>query len=373
MKIVYISDSAIPSSSPNSVHVMKMCQAFAVAGHQVTLIGKNTTACFQNVTDKHAFYAVQKNFDLTIQPRKPFKGSGAWYNLSMAWRVLGLKADLVYTRSITAAFFRLLYNLPVVFEVHEPFEGKGTRLRRMFAFIVRHRKLQKLVVISAALKRYYQDNFGLPASAIHVAHDGADPFPAGAPALQDAGFSVGYVGSLYPGKGMEILVPLAQASKDVHFHVVGGNKQQIQAIHDRVGALPNLTFHGFQTQQALPGFIRSFDVLIAPYTDQVIVSEKKGANNLALWMSPLKLFEYMSAGKPIITSSLAVIQEVVQHEETALLCDPASLPAWQAAIARLQQDVGLRQKLGAQALREFTRHYTWEQRAVEILNAIPKA
>jgi glycosyltransferase involved in cell wall biosynthesis len=372
MKIVYISDSAIPSSSPNSVHVMKMCQAFAVAGHQVTLIGKNTTACFQNVQDVHAFYAVHRNFELKIYPRKPFKGSGAWYNLSMSWRVL-VKADLVYTRSITAAFFRLLYNLPVVFEVHEPFEGKGTRLRKMFAFIIRHRKLQKLVVISAALKHYYQDNFGLPASAIHVAHDGADLFPAGEPALPHAEFRVGYVGSLYPGKGMEILVPLAQACPAIHFHVVGGSKQQIQAIHDRVGVLPNLTFHGFQTQQALPGFIRSFDVLIAPYTDQVIVSEKRGANNLALWMSPLKLFEYMSAGKPIITSGLAVIREVVQHEETALLCDPASLPEWEAAIARLQHDEPLRRKLGAQALREFTDHYTWQQRAVEILNAIPKA
>jgi hypothetical protein len=176
MKVIYVSDSAIPSSSPNSVHVMKMSQAFADLGHDVTLIGKNTTACLTDVKDVHAFYAVKKNFRLKVYPSISFKGSGAYYNLSLAWRVLGFNGDLIYTRSITAAFFCLLYGRPVVFEVHEPYEGKGARLKAMFRFIVGKKKLVKLVVISQALKEYYTNELSLPDDLVYVSHDGADPF-----------------------------------------------------------------------------------------------------------------------------------------------------------------------------------------------------
>ncbi|MBT1688326.1 glycosyltransferase family 4 protein [Dawidia soli] len=369
MKIIYISDSAIPSSSPNSVHVMKMCQAFARQGHQVTLLAKNTTACRHDVRDIHAFYAVENNFDIKIYPRKAFRGSGMFYNLSLAFKGMTMSADLLYTRSITAAFLLLLYNKRVVFEVHEPFEGKGGRLKRMFRYIIFHPKLQKLVVISDALRQYYKKEFGHKEEDIVVAHDGADPFPAAAtPALSGSSVKVGYVGSLYPGKGMETLVPLAKACPEVQFHVVGGSTAQIQQLSARSSS--NVIFHGFKSQQELPAYIASFDILIAPYTRTVIVSGKKGANNLALWMSPLKIFEYMSAGKPIITSDLPVIREILQDGVNARMCPPEVLEDWVTAVGELAGNSVLRTTLAARALHDFEEHFTWDKRAEEILKAV---
>lgn len=369
MRILYISDSAIPSSSPNSIHVMKMCQAFAKLGHQVTLLAKNTTACRRDIENVHSFYAVESNFNIKIFPFVSFKGSGAIYNLHLILRPMLTSAELVYTRSITAAFFLLLYNRPVVFEVHEPFEGKGFRLRKMFKFIIGHKKLRKLVVISSALKQYYRSNFNVKSLDILVAHDGADEFPSFVRPYNFNGFSVGYVGSLYQGKGMEILLPLAQKCTEIQFHIVGGSAQQINHLKNRYGELSNVAFHGFKSQQELPSFIASFNVLIAPYTDVVKVSEKKGANNLALWMSPLKLFEYMSAQKPIIVSDLSVIREILKHNETALLCKPDSedLSEWIAAIYSLKNNPQLGERLAINAHREFEQNYTWDKRAAMIL------
>jgi glycosyltransferase involved in cell wall biosynthesis len=367
MKIIYVSDSAIPSSSPNIVHVMKMCQAFADLGHKVTLVAKNTTACIKDVKDVHEFYAVKKKFNVEIFPGVAFKGSGAYYNLSLIWRVLGWSADLVYTRSITAAYILLLLGRPVVFEVHEPYEGKGSRLRWMFQFIIRSKKLQKLVVISEALKAYYVQKFALQSDLILVCHDGADPFRQANPVIVNHNFKIGYVGSLLVGKGMEILIPLAKKCSKTEFHVVGGSEQQIRDCAEKAGHLANLIFHGFKSQQELPGYIVSFDAVIAPYTTVVKVNEKKGANNLALWMSPLKVFEYMSAGKPIVASRLDVIGEILQHESTALLCDPQDLEEWALAIDRLQRDGELRKKLGDNAQADFEHQYTWRKRAERIL------
>lgn len=372
MKIVYVSDSAIPSSSPNSVHVMKMCQAFADLGHQVELIAKRTTACIRNVTDIHKFYAVRQNFKIRIFPPVAFRGSGAFYNLSLVWRIPGIAADLNYTRSITAAFLFLVYNKPVVFEVHEPYEGKGIRIRSMFRFIIKHRKLLKLVVISGALREYYIATFGLSSERIIVAHDGADVFQPAEPVLGTEAFKVGYVGSLYVGKGMEILIPLAGACPEVQFHIVGGSGQQISEWKQKAGSgnISNLVFHGFKSQEQIPAYISSFDAVIAPYTFYVKVSEKRGANNLALWMSPLKIFEYMSAGKAIIASDLPVIREILQHGQTALLCDPVKLEDWISAVRRLSNEPTLRKSLSVNALSLLTDQYTWKKRAEQLLTHI---
>ena len=372
MRIVYISDSAIPSSSPNSVHVMKMCQAFSDLGHEVTLVAKKTTACLKNVKDVHDFYAVKKNFKVRIYPSIAFRGSGMFYNVSLAWRAFGISADLIYTRSITAAFFFLAFRRPVVFEVHEPYEGKGSRLKKMFRFIAYNKRLRKLVVISEALKSYYKKEFSLRDDLIFVSHDGADPFPPASPIIINDQFKVGYVGSLLVGKGMEILIPLAKRCPQVEFHVVGGNEKQIHECSQKSGNIKNLIFHGFKTQNELPSYIISFDAVIAPYSSYVKVSNKEGANNLALWMSPLKIFEYMSANKPIIASRLGVITEILQHEKNALLCDPEDLKEWEIAIHRLRDEVGLRKELARNALTNFARHHTWRNRVERILEVLKK-
>ncbi len=370
MKIHYISDSAIPSSSPNSVHVMRMCQAFAILGHSVILHGKNTTACFSNIKNPFNFYAVQKIFKLKIFPAKAFKGSGLLYNVYVTMAVLNSKADLIYTRSIIAAWFGLLVAKPIVYEMHEPFIGKGLRLKKMFQFIAEHKKLKKMIVISEALKIHLYENYKIKKDKIFVAHDGADPIIKTDPAINDIRFSVGYIGSLYPGKGMEILLPLSKRCGDVSFHIVGGDANQISVWKKQAGSAENIIFHGFKTQEELPAYISSFNLLIAPYSSIVKVSQKKGANNLALWMSPLKIFEYMSAGKPIVATDLPVIREILTHQVSALLCKSNDLNDWENAIRQLQSDEEYRQWLGKNAKACFDNQFTWLKRAKNILNSI---
>jgi len=84
-------------------------------------------------------------------------------------------------------------------------------------------------------------------------------------------------------------------------------------------------------------------------------------------MSPLKIFEYMAAGKAMLCSDLPVLREVLIHEQTALLCDPENPEGWVRALKRLRDDVDLRKRLGKTARREFMAKYTWKTRAESIL------
>ena len=106
------------------------------------------------------------------------------------------------------------------------------------------------------------------------------------------------------------------------------------------------------------------DVLLAPYQEDTRVP---GGLNTARWMSPIKIFEYMASRKPILCSDLPVLREVLCHEENALLLPPREPQAWASALARLNSDAALAERLAETALRNFEERHTWQERARKIL------
>ena len=85
-----------------------------------------------------------------------------------------------------------------------------------------------------------------------------------------------------------------------------------------------------------------------------------------LFTSPLKLFDYMAAGVPIVASDLPALREVLRHEENALLARPDDPDAFAAAVRRMLADPVLAGRLGRQA-RADVRRYSWEARAEALL------
>jgi len=112
----------------------------------------------------------------------------------------------------------------------------------------------------------------------------------------------------------------------------------------------------------------SSDILLAPCRH--MQSDLQDDHLQSPWLSPLKIVEYMAAGKPILCSDLPAYREILSHERTALLCDPDDVQSWAAAVERLHQDVDLREALGRAALDEFQKHYTWQGRSQRVLEKI---
>ena len=376
MRIAYISGSVIPSRFANGVHVMRMCGAFAALGHEVSLI---VPECRRSVIETmgedgvHAFYGVASGFEILRVPDYPFRGGFVATGRSAARLAQRIGADLVFARSIAGAYFALRYGMEVVYETHFP---DGQR-RRVSGYLARRvtssSRLGGLVVISEPLRQHFLCA-GVPGHLILRLPDGADaPLTEARPALGETDgrgrLRVGYVGHLYPGRGIELILDLARRAPWAEFGLVGGLEADVERWRRSAKDLVNVTFHGFVAPAEADDYRLSFDVLIAPYQNKVAVNST-GSGDTAAWMSPLKIFEYMSCARPIVCSNLPVLREVLSHGHNALLCSPADASDWLDALERLRTDPDLRRLLAANARADFEARYSWRGRARKILDHV---
>ena len=368
MKIAYCADSAIPSRAANSVHVMKMCAAYTGCGQDVTLVHAKRELEESGVGDVFEFYGLEARFPIVQLPRirGPLRKSQyGWYAARAARK---LQPDLLHSRSLACCFFGALLGMKVAYEPHLPEES--LLARRLLPVLLRHPGFLQLVVITEALGRFYEERYPTIRGRITVAPDGADAATECEPVrLDPAGKThVGYVGHLYAGRGVEILAAAAESCPWAHFHFVGGLPEDIDRWRKQLEPLGNVTFHGFVSPRQAEQYRKAFDVLVAPYQRKVSF-HLGGDLDTARWMSPLKLFEYMAVGKPIIASRLPVLEEVLSDGETALLCEPDRAEDWVRKLELLKADAALRSRLGERARKVFLERYTWRTRAERILAA----
>lgn len=368
MKLVYLSNSTIPSRDANSVHVMKMSQSFAKNGNETILLAPTKTMKEEsNVENIYDYYAVSEVFKVIKIKLINFKIlNSVTYAIGSLFFLLKFKPEMVYGRDLLSCYLASFF-FKVSYEAHSPMSSNVKVF--MLNSLVKRKKFRKLIVISEALKKIILEEQNIDENKILVAHDGSDAvydFKAKANLKGNNSFlNVGYVGHLYKGRGVDLILKCAKKLVNVNFHLIGGTEEDILYWRDQVKQidLNNVFFYGFVPPSVTHKYRNSFDILLAPYAEKVSVSGNTG--DTSKFMSPLKIFEYMSHGKAIIASDLPVLREVLS-EDNAILCDSNDHEAWVLAINRLT-DQGLRSNLGQRALEDFEKSYTWLSRAKHVL------
>ena len=367
MRIVAIAAARVPSATANSIQVMKACAALSALGHEVRLLlpGPDPLVHWDELARA---YGLQGRFGVEWLPGRGRRR----FTWQAARKARALRADLVYAWPPQAAVFALLSGLPVVFEAHEPPSGTfGPLWWRLFLRLPGRRRV---AAITRALKDLLERRYGRPRDGLTVvAPNGVElerfaglPGPSGARSrlgLPDRP-TVMCTGHLYAGRGADLFLALARALPQAHFVWVGGRPQDVADWQARAQAqrLANLTFSGHVPNQDLPLWQSAADVLLMPYARAIAGSS--GGDSAAV-ASPMKMFEYMAAGRAILSSDLPVIREVLD-ENSAVLCPPEDLAAWTRALGALLDDPARRAALG-QSARSLAAGYTWTGRAGRIL------
>ena len=290
-------------------------------------------------------------------------------------RARALKPDIIYTWFPQSAVFGLLYKIPTVFEIHiQPTGTLGPAWQRAFAKINGRKRLVSITqALINVLDRDY--NLRLKPDEVIIAPNGVDlerfaSLPA-TPELarHQLNFpsvpTVMCTGHLYAGRGADLFLALAKSIPHAHFVWVGGRPDDVATWKQRAekNGTRNILFTGFIPNQDLPLYQSAADILLMPYSRSIMGSS--GTADSASVASPMKMFEYMAAGRAIVTADLPVIREVL-NEQNAVCCEPDNLVDWKLGIEKLLADELRRTKLGKQA-KEDVQEFTWLARAEKIV------
>lgn len=376
MHLCYVADTQIPSRTANSVHVMKMCQAYRRLGHRVTLLVPGwRRGIEQGVDDVFAYYGLTERFRIVRVPHSVRLAGSAYFALLLPLLAALHRPDLLHTRNLAVGWgtTRLLRR-PAVLELHDV-PDRTRRQREAFRSVSGSPVLRALVTISHAQTGLLRP-LAASAAPFLVAHDGVDSaWLAERPERGEARRELGldgevrrlavYTGHLYRGRGIGLILELARRTPDHLFLIVGGREDDVTRRRRQAEGLANARLVGFEPPARVPLYLRAADVLLMPYADSIATT---GGTDTAAFASPLKLFEYLAAGRPVLSSRLPVLGEVLRHGDNALLLPYASAEAWVDALARLAAEPDLAASLAANARRDAAR-FTWERRAERILAA----
>jgi glycosyltransferase involved in cell wall biosynthesis len=365
MKIVYLSSSNIPSKAANSINVTNMCQAFFELGNKITLI----TPKYRNTSEEdiYDFYGIDKGINIIRINRSNSKLGLVFFLIQVLVQLWRIKPDRVVGRCVYSCFLASLSGFEVVFDSHRPEWEGGKTYYSIFKRMIYSKGLIRICLNSNALmKIYLQDPYLKQFSEkMKVANNGARVFPLNEK-IQLPGYSkvkAGYIGHLYKGRGIDVIIECANRLTDVDFILIGGELKDINYWKNQVKG-ENVYFLGFINPQEIYKYRNSFDILLAPYQNDVFT--QAGFNSVS-FMNPIKILEYMSSKKPIIASALPAIEEVLENEKNGLLVESDNILYWVTAIQKLILDQSFSNELSEHAYEDFLNRYTWKARASKFL------
>ena len=381
MRILYLSDIRFPIERANGIQTMETAHALARRGHVVSLgVRPDTT---RPARDPFAFYGCAPESRLRIL-RAPIGGPHPVRRVEfMAWALAMAarrgQADLVFTRDLGVADLvrRLPRRPPLVYESHGYAPVFAETLPELVSG-ARPASAVKIRRLTARERAVWQAAEGYVATTHLLADEMAHRFgdrphvsviPNGVRLDPDSSVErtrssgdpvVAYAGHLYRWKGVDVFLDALGRLPRVRGLVCGGrdgdaDMARVRAHAERLGLGSRVTFAGFVPKSELPARLAEADVFVLPTLD----------TPSARYTSPLKMFEYMALGRPLVASDLAPVREVLADGVSARLVPPGDGAALARALSEVIADPEGARRLAARARADVTA-FSWDRRAEKL-------
>lgn len=379
MTVIYPVPEYLPDPRARFIQVMNTCHAISRLGVTVILMAGLKRGCSAQSLFSHYGIEPHPSFHFVRLPllrreqARHFRVS--WHGVfhaALLVRLLRLRPRLteqpvLFVRHIKLAHFLLRFirslGMPLLFEAHEIFHltTMNDRKRARLKALERHvyRKADGIVTISHSLAEHIRD-LGITPSSVQVIHNGigGEFFRT---ERREPGSYICYTGSLYFWKGVDTLIMAMKFLPSEQLVVVGGGKrlEDLKSLARAEGVADRVSFVGAVPHAEVPRYLSQAKVAVLPNVPD-------GPTEFS---SPLKLFEYMASGVPIVASDVLSFREILTHMHNALLCSPASPESLAHCIGKVVFDPELARRLGETA-RKDAENYTYDRRARQICSFI---
>jgi len=400
VKVLYLCfDPSIDlaAETGGAVHVRAMIRALGNLGHEVTALGScvsrpewvgcQTTAkivpCGITHLNRSLRSAIRKGDKVLCRPLRHFPDAVRLLHNAAFFRkaealLRRFSPDFIYERyslwGITGLRLAKRYRVPLALEVNAPlvYEQQHYRHKLTWPRLARWMECRvwqgadPLMVVSEPLRKHLVKEAGVAPERIRVLPNAVDAkwFTTNTKAVPVGSkekFVLGFVGSFKAWHGADFLLSVFE-----DFHKMepssrllligdGPLRDSLQERTRKSGLQNAVTFTGIIPHEEIRDYLETLDVAVAPYP---------ALENF--YYSPLKLFEYMAAGRAVVASGAGQIPQIIRHRANGLLYEPDDQAGLLNCLCELQSDHALREELGRNA-RKTAEGFTWERNASRVI------
>ena len=331
-----MTNSAIPSTC-NSIATVKICEAFTELNNEVILITRDITSKNKNI---YKFYDIKFKFKIKrIKSFKEFPFGLKYYLFSLISIITSLsyKPDIYITRNFFTCFLLVLLRKKVIIELHHDLNNESRIVKKLIKFTkyLHSKYVLKIITITNGIKNEY-------VSKKYINVDKTLLLPSGSSIKNNLKFNpkkrkfnIGYFGSLYKSRGIDLILKLSKIDKKINIlygdlnHLSKSNLKNIPK---------NLKLKKHVPYGEVSSVLDKMDILLMPYISSITVSGNVA--DITKYTSPLKLFDYLCAGKIIICSNYDVLKEIIKDKTNAIFVKNYKNPySWKNEILKLRNQI----------------------------------
>ena len=368
MRICYLSNSAIPSSVASAIQIVKMCEAFSQLNNKVTLI---TTNVLKTNISLNEYYNIKYKFSFVRMKKFNVFPLGMNYYLFSIFSIiesLKYKPEIYITRNFFTCFLLVLLRKKIIMELHHDLDTESRIIKflmKKFKFL-NSKHLKKIIAITRGVKDEYVKKKLINEKKIIVLPSGSSIKRIFKFSNKKKFFKIGYFGSLYKSRGINLIRNLAKIDNENQYYLYGDfNKLNNFKFKN---STTNLHLQDYIPYKDIPDSLAEMDILLMPYISSITVAGDVG--DITKFTSPLKLFDYLSMGKIIICSDIQVLKEVIKDKENAIFVkNYKNIFAWKTKIHKLKNQPQ-KQFIMSKNNYQLSLKYSLKERAKKILEVV---
>ena len=357
MRVFYIAELNIPNSSAYTQHVMKMCDEFSKNCNTTLIIYSKKNYSYRKIKKD---YLLKNNFKIIYYSKSLVKNF-LLNRIKFAFfvrKIINTKKSLVISRSPISSILLGIAGIFNFLEIHSNLSGitkyffilfKIFKFYKNIFIILIHKNLSKTLNI---LKNFIVLDDAVKVEDFYTKE-----------VISKKKYDCTYIGSLYKGKGLEIIKYLSVNFKNINFHVFGDVKT-IGLENINWKEYKNIIFHGFLSYSKVPSILRNSKILLMPYLKKVHV--RSSNLEVSKFMSPLKLFEYLASGNIILASRMTVYSHILKNNYNCILASPEYYGQWKTLFSKVMSNINHYSYLKKNAY-ITAKKFTWENRVKIII------
>jgi glycosyltransferase involved in cell wall biosynthesis len=358
--ICYITELSLPSNKAQSVHIFKMLDNFSSKSDKITLLCpyKDETYNYLKFKKNYNLHSNKKINIETIFKKK--NNNNIFRRVFFSIRCLSFvkkKNQLIISRSLFSSFFMSIFSIHHFLEIHQEIKGLSN-----FIFIKLNFINSKFIIKNLFISKGIYEHYNSKVNNFAILHDGADTRDFKIKYNPNKKIkNLYYFGSFYKGRGIEFLAKLSAKCPKYNFHAVGKRNENTK-IYSK-----NFKIYPFMSFKKILNFYKRADILLMPYQKQVSINSENFKDDISEFMSPIKMFEYLATGIPIISSEKKVLKEILINFKNCIFVKKyQNISEWKKTIETLDKNKELRFKISKNAI-STVKKFTWRNRVVSIL------